>query len=61
MSKCIYCGKEIEGESKQVYPGKVPGAVPIKDTGGNYTGKWESKGEFSIPLAHLDCPKGVAK
>jgi len=31
MANCIYCGKEITGESKPVYPGKVPGAKQVVD------------------------------
>ncbi len=57
MIKCFYCGKTIKGESKQVYPGKVPQTKRIKDADGKFTGKWESKGEYPIPEAHLDCPK----
>ena len=35
MTNCIFCKKEIIGESKPVYPGKVPGSkqvVEVKET-----------------------------
>ena len=57
MSECFNCGKEVEGEGLQVVPGKVLGAVKILDEEDNYTGRWEAKGEYPIPVMHETCPE----